>query len=45
MSDIRVDEGTPELLLEGAEASELKRLHDELEAHKEAERAIGPAVG
>ena len=45
ITDIRVDEETPELLLEGVEASELDRLHDELEAHKEAERAMGPAMG
>lgn len=45
VSDIRVDEGTPELLLEGVEASELDRLHDELEAHEQAERAMGPAMG
>ena len=43
--DIRVDEGVPELLLEGVEASELDRLHDELEAHEQAERAMGPAMG
>ena len=42
VNDIRVDEGTPELLLEGVEASELDRLHDELEAHKQAEEAMGP---
>lgn len=45
VSDIRVDEGTPELLLEGVEAAELDQLRDELEAHKEAGRAMGPAVG
>lgn len=45
VTDIRVDEGTPELLLEGVEAAELDRLHDELEAHEEAERAMGPAMG
>ena len=42
--DIRVDEGTPELLLDGVEASELDRLHDELEAHKQAEEAMGPVM-
>lgn len=45
VADIRVDEGTPELLLEGVEAAELDRLHDELEAHKQAEQAMGPAMG
>ena len=35
----------PKLLLEGVEAAELDRLHDELEAHKEAGRAMGPAMG
>ena len=43
MADVRVDEETPELVLEGVEASELDRLHDELEAHKQAEEAMGPA--
>lgn len=42
--DVRVDEGTPELLLDGVEASELDRLHDELEAHKQAEEAMGPVM-
>ncbi len=45
VADIRVDEETPELLLEGVEASELDRLHDELGAHKQAEQAMGPAMG
>ncbi len=45
VSDVRVDEETPELLLEGVEAAELDQLHDELEAHKEAERTMGPAMG
>ena len=45
MTDSRVDEGIPELLLEGVEAAELDRLHDELEAHEQAERAMGPAMG
>ena len=45
VTDIRVDEGIPELLLEGVEAAELDRLHDELEAHEQAERAMGPAMG
>lgn len=44
VADVRVDEGTPELLLEGVEASELDRLHDELEAHKQAEEAMGPVM-
>ena len=43
VADVRVDEETPELVLEGVEASELDRLHDELEAHKQAEEAMGPA--
>lgn len=45
VTDIRVDEETPELLLEGVEAAELDRLHDKLEAHKQAEQAMGPAMG
>lgn len=44
VADVRVDEGIPELLLEGVEASELDRLHDELEAHKQAEEAMGPVM-
>lgn len=44
VNDVRVDEGIPELLLEGVEASELDRLHDELEAHKQAEEAMGPVM-
>lgn len=43
-NDIRVDEGVPELLLEGVEAAELDRLHDELEAHERAERAMSPVM-
>lgn len=42
--DIQVDDGVPELLLEGVEAAELDRLHDELEAHEQAERAMGPVM-
>ena len=45
VADIRVDEETLELLLEGVEAAELDRLHDKLEAHKQAEQAMGPAMG
>ena len=45
VADIWVDEETPELLLEGVEAAELDRLHDKLEAHKQAEQAMGPAMG
>lgn len=44
VADVRVDEGIPELLLEGVEASELDRLYDELEAHKQAEEAMGPVM-
>lgn len=44
VADVRVDEGIPKLLLEGVEASELDRLHDELEAHKQAEEAMGPVM-
>ena len=44
VNDIRVDEGVPELLLEGVEAAELDRLHDELEAHERAERAMSPVM-
>ena len=42
--DIRVDEGDPELLLEGVEAAELVRFYDALEAHEQAERAMGPVM-
>ena len=42
--DIQVDDGAPEFLLEGVEAAELDRLHDELEAHEQAERAMGPVM-
>lgn len=45
VSDVRVDEGTPELLLECVDAAELDRLHDELEAHRQAEQAMGPTMG
>ena len=34
-----------EQVLEGVEAAELDRLHDKLEAHKQAEQAMGPAIG
>ena len=44
VNDIRVDEGVPELLLEGVEAAELDRLHAELEAHERAERAMSPVM-
>lgn len=44
VADVRVDDGIPELLLEDVEASELDRLHDELEAHKQAEKAMGPVM-
>ena len=35
----------PELVLEGVEAAELERFCAELEAHEQAERALGPAMG
>ena len=44
VSDVRVDEGTPELVLEGVEASELERLHEELEANQHAEETMGPVM-
>ncbi len=41
VADIRVDDGIPELVLEGVGAAELERLHDTLEAHEQAEQAMG----
>ena len=41
VADIRVDDGEPELVLEGVEAKELERFCDALEAHEQAERAMG----
>ena len=41
VADIRVDDGEPELVLEGVEAAELERFCDALEAHEQAERAMG----
>ena len=45
VADIRVDEEVPELVLEGVEAAELERFYTELEAHEQAEQAMGPAMG
>lgn len=44
VADIRVDDGAPELVLEGVELAELKRLHDALEAHEQAEQAAEPVM-
>ena len=41
VADIRVDDGEPKLVLEGIEAAELERFCDALEAHEQAERAMG----
>ena len=41
VADIRVDDGEPGLVLEGIEAKELERFCDALEAHEQAERAMG----
>ena len=41
VADIRVDDGEPELVLEGVEAAELERFCDALEAHEQAEQAMG----
>lgn len=41
VADIRVDDGEPELVLEGIEAKELERFCDALEAHEQAEQAMG----
>ena len=45
VADIRVDDGIPELMLEGVDAAELERLHDAPEAQTQAEQAMGPAMG
>lgn len=42
VADIRLDNGESELVLEAAEAAELERLHDVLEAQGQA---MGPAMG
>lgn len=41
VADIRVDDGEPELVLEGVEAAELEHFCDALEAHEQAEQAMG----
>ena len=41
VANIRVDDGEPELVLEGVEAAELERFCDALEAHEQAEQAMG----
>lgn len=41
VADIRVDDGEPELVLAGVEAVELERFCDALEAHEQAEQAMG----
>ena len=41
VADIRVDDGEPELVLAGVEAAELERFCDALEAHEQAEQAMG----
>jgi hypothetical protein len=41
VADIRVNEGAPELVLEGVEAAELERFCDAFQAHKQAEWAMG----
>lgn len=41
VADIRVDDGAPELVLEGVEAKELERFCDAFQAHKQAEWAMG----
>ena len=44
-ADVQVNEAVPELVLEGVEAAELERFCTELEAHEQAEQAMGPAMG
>ena len=44
MADIRVDDSAPELMLEGVEPTELERFSDMLEAHEQAEQAMGPTM-
>lgn len=41
VADIWVDDGEPELVLAGVEAAELERFCDALEAHEQAEQAMG----
>lgn len=41
VADIRLDDGAPELVLEGVEANELERFCDALEDHEQAEQAMG----
>lgn len=45
IADVRMNARIPELLLEGVEAAELERFCVELEAHEQAEQAMGPAMG
>ena len=44
VANIRVDDGAPELMLEGVEPTELERFSDMLEAHEQAEQAMGPTM-
>ena len=44
VADIRVDDGAPELMLEGVEPKELERFSDMFEAHEQAEQAMGPTM-
>ena len=44
VADIRVDDSAPELMLEGVEPKELERFSDMLEAHEQAEQAMGPTM-
>ena len=44
VEDIRVDEGTPELLLKGVAPKEIDRLHDLLEAQKQSRQTAGPVM-
>lgn len=41
VADIWVDDGEPELVLAGVETAELERFCDALEAHEQAEQAMG----
>lgn len=44
VADIRVDDGAPELLLDGVSREEIDRLHDLLEAQKQTEPSAGPVM-
>ena len=44
VADIRVDDSTPRLLLDGVGREEIDRLHDLLEAQKQSRQIAGPTM-